>query len=556
MRFLRISFLITIVLFTGNITVFAQQENNFEISKNLEIYGDVLRQLNLNYADDINPGELNQDAIDAMLNSLDPYTVYIPESRIEDFELMSKGEYGGIGAMIQKQGDWVVIAEPYEGFPAQKTGLRAGDEIRAIDGESAEGKSTSDVSEKLKGTPGTTITVTVRHFGDNADTDYKIKREKVKIPNVPYYGMVSEDVGYISLLQFSQNAGNNVRDAFVALKKEHKNMKGIILDLRSNGGGLLSEAVTISNIWLPKNQLIVKTKGKRKENTHTYSTQLGVTDTKMPVVILVNDNTASASEIVTGSMQDYDRGVIIGQRTFGKGLVQNVLPLAYNSKIKVTIAKYYIPSGRCIQAINYFDRENGDGPAKVPDSLINEFKTKGGRTVYDGGGIEPDIKMKPQKFNQVTGDLYAQNYIFKFVNTFVANQDSIVSAGEFTVSDSLFDAFKDFVGDKFDYKTETEEVINRLKESAKREAYASAIDSTIKILEDEVKEEKKKDLDKNKKEIKQLLRIEIVTRYYYQRGKIEASLKEDAEIEKAIEVINNPKLYQSILDGTYQQKNN
>ncbi len=554
MRFLRITLLITIVLFTGNITGFAQQENNFEISKNLEVYGDVLRQLNLNYADDINPGELNQDAIDAMLNSLDPYTVYIPESRIEDFELMSKGEYGGIGAMIQKQGDWVVIAEPYEGFPAQKSGLRAGDEIRAIDGESAEGKSTSDVSEKLKGTPGTTIKVTIRHFGDDKDTDYEIKREKVKIPNVPYYGMVSEDVGYISLLQFSQNAGNDVKNAFVALKKAHKNMKGVILDLRSNGGGLLSEAVTISNIWLPKNQLIVKTKGKRKENTHTYSTQLNATDAKMPVVILVNDNTASASEIVTGSIQDYDRGVIIGQRTFGKGLVQNVLPLAYNSKIKVTIAKYYIPSGRCIQAINYFNRENGDGPSKVPDSLINEFKTKGGRTVYDGGGIEPDIKMEPQKFNQITGDLYAQNYIFKFVNAFVANHDSIVSAGEFAVSDSLFDAFKDFVGDKFDYKTETEEVINRLKESAKREAYASAIDSTIKILEAEVKEEKKKDLDKNKKEIKQLLRIEIVTRYYYQRGKIEASLVNDPEVEKAIGVINDPDLYKSILNGTYQDE--
>ena len=551
MRFLRITLLVTIVLFIGNITAFAQQENNFEISKNLEIYGDVLRQLNLNYADDINPGELNQDAIDAMLNSLDPYTVYIPESRIEDFELMSKGEYGGIGSMIQKQGDWVVIAEPYEGFPAQKSGLRAGDEIRAIDGESAEGKSTSDVSEKLKGTPGTSIRVTVRHFGDDKDIDYTITRQKVKIPNVPYFGMVSENVGYISLLQFSQNAGNNVRDAFVALKKEHKNLKGVILDLRSNGGGLLSEAVTISNIWLPKNQLIVKTKGKRKENTHTYSTLANATDAKMPVVILVNDNTASASEIVTGSIQDYDRGVIIGQRTFGKGLVQNVLPLAYNSKIKVTIAKYYIPSGRCIQAINYFNRENGDGPSKVPDSLINEFKTKGGRVVYDGGGIEPDIKMEPQKFNQITGDLYAQNYIFKFANNFVANHDSIVSAGEFTVSDTLFDAFKDFVGDKFDYKTETEEVISRLKESAEREAYSSAIDSTIKILEAEVKEEKKKDLDKNKKEIKQLLRIEIVTRYYYQKGKIEASLVEDPEVEKAIGVINDPDLYKSILNGTY-----
>jgi len=251
-----------------------------------------------------------------MLNSLDPYTVYISESRLEDFELMSQGEYGGIGAMIQKQGDWVIISEPYEGFPAQKSGLRAGDEIRAIDGESAKDKSTSDISEQLKGTPGTSIKLTVRHFGDETDTAYEIARQKVKIPSVPYYGMVSNDVGYISLVQFSRNAANDVKKAFVTLKKDHKNMKGVILDLRSNGGGLLSEAVNIANIWLPKNQLIVKTKGKRKDNTHTYTTKMSATDAKIPVVILVDGNTASASEIVSGSIQDYDRGVIIGEKTF------------------------------------------------------------------------------------------------------------------------------------------------------------------------------------------------------------------------------------------------
>ncbi len=552
MRFLRVTILIAIVFLTGSSTVFSQEENNFEISKNLEIYGDVLRQLNLNYADDIKPGDLTQDAIDAMLNTMDPYTVYIPESRLEDYELMSKGEYGGIGAMIQKQGDWVVISEPYEGFPAQKSGLRAGDEIHAIDGESAKGKSTSDISEKLKGTPKTTVKLTIRHFGDDKDTEYTVTREKIKIPPVPYYGMVSNNTGYISLTQFSQNAGNNVKNAFVALKKNHKDMKGIILDLRSNGGGLLNEAVNIANIWLPKNQLIVKTKGKRKDNTHTYYTKMSATDAKIPVVILVDDNTASASEIVSGSIQDYDRGVIIGERTFGKGLVQNVLPLAYNSKIKVTIAKYYIPSGRCIQAINYFDRSNGERPEKVPDSLINAFKTAGGRTVYDGGGIEPDIKMERRQFNQVTGDLYADNYIFKFANIFAKKHDSIPAPGIFEVNDSVFNAFKAFVGDKFDYKTETEELIKRLKQSAKREEYADAIDSTIKQLETEVKVAKKKDLDKNKAQIKQLLTIEIVTRYYYQKGKIEASLKDDPEIAKAVEVINNPELYKSILNGTYQ----
>jgi len=551
MRFLKTWLLITLFIITGNRILFAQEENNFEISKNIEIYGNVLRQLNLNYADEIKPGELNQKAIDAMLKTLDPYTVYIPESKMEDYELMSKGEYGGIGAVIQKQDNWVIISEPYEGFPAQKAGLRAGDQIRAIDGESTEKKSTTDVSEKLKGTPGTVVHVTVRHFASDTDTTYDITREKVKIPNVPYYGMVSKDIGYISLIQFKPNAGNDVKNAFLSLKKQNSNMKGVIFDLRSNGGGLLKEAVNIANIWIPKNKLIVKTIGKRKENTHTYSTQYNAIDTKIPVVVLVNGNTASASEIVSGSIQDYDRGIIIGQRTFGKGLVQNVIPLPYNSKVKITIAKYYIPSGRCIQAINYFNRQSGDGPSKVPDSLINAFKTKGGRTVYDGGGIEPDIEMKPEKFSQITGDLYAGNYIFKFANIYKANHDSIANPGEFTVSDSLFDAFKNFVGDKFDYKTETEEIIKKLKNSADREDYLQAIDSTLQKLKAEIKEEKKKDIDKNKNEIKQLLRIEIVTQYYFQKGKVQSSLIDDPEIAKSIEVINNSELYNSILKGTY-----
>jgi len=555
MRFLKITFFITLFFTTVNSYLLAQEENNFEISKNIEIYGDVIRQLNLNYADNIKPGDLNQRAIDAMLKSMDPYTVYIPESKMEDYELMSKGEYGGIGAMIQKKGNWVIISEPYEGFPAQMAGLRAGDQIRAIDGESTEGKNTKDVSEKLKGTPGTIVNVTVHHFGSEADTTYDITRKKVKIPNVPYYGMVSNDIGYIYLTQFNPNSGNDVKNAFLSLKKQNSNMKGVIFDLRSNGGGLLNEAVKIANIWVPKNRLIVKTIGKRKENTHTYSTQFSASDAKIPLVILVNDNTASASEIVSGSIQDYDRGVIIGQRTFGKGLVQNVIPIAYNSKIKVTIAKYYIPSGRCIQAINYFHRQTGDGPSKVPDSLINAFKTKGGRTVYDGGGIEPDIKLNTEKFSQVTADLYAENYFFNFANLYAEQHNSIPDPGVFMISDSLFDAFKNFVGDTLNYKTETEEVIKQLKESANREDYFQSIDSTIQKLTDEVKNEKKKDIDKNKKEIKQLLRLEIVTRYYYQKGKVQSALLDDPEVAKAKEVIYNSNLYNSILKGTYHPEN-
>ncbi len=354
---LNIRILIAIIAVLSFSKFYAQDQNNFELSKNLEIYADILRQLNLNYADDINPGELSITAIDAMLEKLDPYTVYVPESRREDFELMTRGEYGGIGALIQKQGDYVVITEPYENFPAQELGLKAGDKIIAINGESAKGKSSSDVSDKLKGTPGSSIVLTIIRYGDTITRDVELVRKKIKIPNIPYYGMVSEDIGYINLVQFNPNSAQEVKTAFNELASKY-NLKGIILDLRGNGGGLLNEAVDIVNIFVPKNQTIVTTKGKVSANTYVHRTRTSGVDTNIPLVILVNEYSASASEIVAGAIQDMDRGVVIGQKTFGKGLVQNVLELPYNSKIKITVAKYYIPSGRCIQAIDYFDKVN------------------------------------------------------------------------------------------------------------------------------------------------------------------------------------------------------
>ena len=333
----------------------AQESNNFEISKNIEIYVEIMRTLNQNYADDINPGELNKTAIDAMLAALDPYTVYIPESQLEDFELMTKGEYGGIGALIQKQGDYIIITEPYEGFPAQKAGLKAGDKILEIDGESSKGRNSSDVSEKLKGVPGTSLVMVVQPFGDTISKTIELVREKVKFPNIPYFGMLNENIGYISLSQFNQNAAIDVKNAFINLR-DSNDLKGIILDLRDNGGGLLNEAVDIVNIFVPKGETVVTTKSKLSDNVMVHRTRSLPEDTKIPLVVLVNGNSASASEIVAGAIQDLDRGVVIGSRTFGKGLVQNVLPLPYNSKLKVTISKYYIPSGRCIQAIDYFQK--------------------------------------------------------------------------------------------------------------------------------------------------------------------------------------------------------
>jgi carboxyl-terminal processing protease len=538
-----------LLVFSGSIS--AQDQNNFEISKNIEIYVDVIRQLNQKYADNIQPGDLSKTAIDAMLGKLDPYTVYVPESQLEDFELMTKGEYGGIGALIQKQGDYVVITEPYEGFPAQKSGLKAGDKIISIDGEDATSKESGAVSEKLKGTPGTEIVITVQRYGDTVNQEFTLLREKVKFPNVPYYGMLEDGIGYISLFQFNQNSAAEVKKAFNELRTEH-DLKGIVLDLRGNGGGLLNEAVDIVNIFMPKGQTVVTTKGKSSDSYFEHKTRNGSIDSKIPLVVMVNVNSASASEIVAGAIQDFDRGVVIGERTFGKGLVQNVVPLPYNSKLKITVAKYYIPSGRCIQAIDYFDKNSNGRPDKVPDSLISAFKTLGGRTVYDGGGIEPDVKTNIKEYSQITGDLFAQNYIFNFANEFTLAKDSIPGPEEFEVSDEDYQEFKQWVVDQgFDYQTETELLIERIRGSAEREGYLEAVQPLIASLEEGVREEKLHDIDKHRSEIQLLIQLEIISRYYYQKGKLIATLDSDPEIAQALEILNNKELYASILDGTY-----
>jgi len=549
MKKIILNLLIAIII--GSVGLTAQDQNNFEISKNVEIYVDIFRQLNLNYADNIKPGELNKTAIDALLSELDPYTVYVPESQLEDFELMTKGEYGGIGALIQRQGDYVVITEPYEGFPAQKSGLKAGDKIIAIDGESAKEKNSSQVSEKLKGVPGTSLIITIQHYGDTLEQDVKLIREKVKIPHIPYFGMLENNIGYIILTQFNPNAAAEVKKAFNELKSNN-DLKGIIIDLRGNGGGLLSEAVDISNIFIPKGKTVVTTKGKLTENIHIHRTRYAAVDTKIPLVVLVNQNSASASEIVAGAIQDLDRGVIIGERTFGKGLVQNIVSLPYNSRMKMTVAKYYIPSGRCIQAIDYFDQNNNGRPDKIPDSLVSEFKTAGDRLVYDGGGIVPDIDVESRQFSQITGDLFAQNYIFNFANDFVLDHPTIVEPAEFKIDDITYGKFKSYVaGQDFDYLTETENLIERIRNSAEREGYLASVDPIIDSLEMGVRKDKLNDIENHRSEIEELIKFEIVSRYYYQKGKVIATLENDNDIERAIDILTDKALYQSILDGTY-----
>ncbi|PLX02389.1 MAG: peptidase S41 [Marinilabiliales bacterium] len=547
---MKLKFLLIGLLFSS--LIFAQNNNNFEVSKNLEIYGDIMRKLNLQYADDIKPGDLTKTAIDAMLNQLDPYTVYVPESQLEDLDLMTRGEYGGIGALIQKQGDYVVISEPYEDFPAQKSGLRAGDRIVEIDGETTVGKTSSQVSEKLKGVPGSKIEIVVMPFNDSIRKMHELVREKIKFPNIPYSGMVSENIAYINLSQFNPKSAADVKNAFLDLRNNN-NVTGLIIDLRNNGGGLLNEAVDIVNIFVPKGQTVVTTKGKLKESTMIHKTKNAPVDTKIPVVVLVNENTASASEIVSGSLQDLDRAVIIGQKTYGKGLVQNILPLPYNSKIKITVAKYYIPSGRCIQAIDYFNRDKNGSIEKIPDSLLSVFKTKGGRKVFDGAGIFPDISIDPIRFSQISADLYTGNYIFKFANEYFSKHDSIASPIDFEIEDTTYESFKKSVEKMdFDYLTETESLLDRLGKSAEREHYLEAISNDIEELKNSIKTEKKKDIDKFRNEIEEMLKIEIISRYYYQKGKIVASLKTDEEIEKAVELLNDNDLYKSILKGSYK----
>jgi carboxyl-terminal processing protease len=527
-----------------------QSENNFEISKNLDIYATLLKELDKNYADLINPGELTETAIEAMLETLDPYTVYIPESNAEDYKLMTTGQYGGIGAIIHKNGSYVVISEPYEGFPAQKSGLKAGDKILEINGKSMKDKNSDEVSEILKGQPGVELEILIGRTGVSDPFVVKVVREEIKIPNIPYYGMLNGGIGYIKLINFTQNAGNEVKKALTELKSNNE-LKGIILDLRGNGGGLLNEAVNICNIFVDQNQLIVSTKGKIASKNQDHFTRFAPVDKDMSLAILVDRGSASASEIVAGAIQDLDRGVIIGQRTYGKGLVQNVIPLSYNSQVKITVAKYYIPSGRCIQAIDYFHKDENGLSEKIPDSLISEFKTKNGRSVYDGGGIEPDVNMDAMKLSKISQTLITKYFLFDFASQFALEHSSIASPDKFVVSDEIFNELIDFLKDKnYDYQTASEEALEKLKTNATKENYFDAIEQDYNALKSKILHDKSKDLITYKDEIKLILKDEIVARYYYQKGRIIASLSDDPEIAKAIEVLQGTATYLAILDGS------
>ena len=555
MTFFRYLFLFIFLFSALTVSTRGQNENNFEISKNLEIFISLYNELNKNYVDEINPGELMVTGIESMLNTLDPYTVYIPESQIEDYRMITTGQYGGIGSLIHKNGPHVVISEPYEGYPAHKTGLLAGDRVLSINGEDMLNKPSGEVSKFLKGQPGTSVNIIVEREGEAEPLSFEVKRENITIKDIPYYGMLNEDIGYIKLTGFTQQAGNAVKDALVDLKNEYE-PKGIILDLRNNGGGLLAEAVNVTNIFVEKGQLVVSTKGKLKSKNQDHHTRFNSIDTKIPLIVLVNAHSASASEIVAGAIQDMDRGVVLGQRSFGKGLVQNVIPLSYNSQVKVTVAKYYIPSGRCIQAIDYSMKDDDGYFTKIPDSLVNEFSTKNGRAVFDGGGIEPDVKMEPRKYSQILTSLFTKFLIFDYATKYVIAHPEIGSPEEFQVDDEMYNDFITFLSDKdYDYTTLAENSLKELKESAVDEGYYDAIKEQYEALKTAVMHSKEEDLLTYRKEIGEILKMEIVTRYYYQEGKIRASLSSDPEINRAIRILEEPATYQSILEGTYSEEN-
>ena len=545
------------IVFTGlsisvivGLTAFTNSASFFEVSKNLDIFTTLYKELNTYYVDELKPDQLIQSGVDEMCNSLDPYTDYITEENMADYRTQTTGRYGGIGAIIGTRGDWVTITDPYEGFPAAKAGLRAGDKVISIDGKVAKKLASDDVSRMLKGKAGTNVVVKIARLeadGKEKEETYTLTREEIKIKNVPYYGTIGKEIGYIRLTGFTEKANTEVRNALNMLIAKNK-IKGLILDLRGNPGGLLNEAIAIANVFVDKNIEIVSTKGKTEDQNKQYTTLNDPVDTKIPMTVLVDGGSASAAEIVTGSMQDLDRAVVIGQRTYGKGLVQSTHSLPYNAKLKITTAKYYIPSGRCIQAINYADRAQDGSVKRKADSLKVAYKTKGGRTVYDGVGIDPDIKLEPEKLSQIGIALITKNLMFDFATEYRAKHEAIGSAKNFQLSDKEYDEFVAYVTKQgFSYETRSEKIIDAIKETAQKEKTFAGIENDYEAMKKSMQHDKTNDLYKEKKQIKGILEEEIASRYTLNAGRLEASLKNDEQVAKAIEILNDEAKLKSLL---------
>ncbi len=521
---------------------FTRDEKNFEIAKNLDIYHTLFRELNMFYVDEVNPNKLVKTSIDKMLGSLDPYTNFISEDEMEDFRFMTTGEYAGIGALISKQNNTIVIAEPYEGFPAQKFGLKAGDILLEVEGKATDAMSTEDVSTLLKGPANKPVKIKYQRPGEKKPTTVDVVREKISIDAVPYSGMLDEKTAYIRLSNFTANCSKEVKDAFLELKKNKP--ESLILDLRGNPGGLLMESVEIVNLFVPKGSEIVSTRGKVTQWDKVYKANSNPIDTTIKIAVLTNRGSASASEIVAGAIQDLDRGIVVGTRTFGKGLVQTTRDLSYNTKLKVTTAKYYIPSGRCIQALDYAHRNDDGSVGHIPDSLITEFTTKKGRKVYDGGGVAPDVKIESDEISSLAIAMITKFMIFDFATKFANENATIPQPEQFEITDDIYKQFTDFIKSKdFKYEPQSKDEMDGLIKMAKQEKYYDVAAKEFEALKAKLEPNLDKDLGLFREDISQLLEDEIVSRYYYQKGAIRAAINDDKGIKKAVEELNSPTAY-------------
>ena len=547
-----------IVMLGMGMTSFKEDDRNFQISKNLDIFNSIFKELDMFYVDTVNAEKMIQTGVEGMLSLTDPYTEYYPEEEVSSLKEMTTGKYGGIGAAIRyyEAKDRIAVVEPTEGMPAAEAGVKAGDIILSVGGkEMVRGdmkpqEFSSKVSEALRGEPGTSFVLKVLRPLKNDSTvmEFKITRKNIRTNPVPYYGMVKDSIGYLALSSFTENSAKDFKKAFIELKQ--KGAKSLIIDLRDNGGGSLSEAVDIVNLYVPKGQEIVMTKGKVRQAQGSYKTQNEPVDTQIPLAVLVNGATASASEIVSGSLQDLDRAVVIGSRTFGKGLVQTIRPLPYNGTLKVTTSKYYIPSGRCIQAIDYA-KKNADGSvARTPDSLTTVFHTAGGREVRDGGGIRPDIEVKGDKIPNIVFYLMNDDLIFDYATQYCWNHPTLASVDDFKLTDADYEAFKKLVKSRnFTYDRQSEKMLKSLKEIAEFEGYMTEAAEEFKALEKKLNHNLDRDLDYFAKPIKEYISQEIVTRYFYQRGAAMERLKDDTDLEEAIKVLQNPVRYREILSA-------
>lgn len=548
MRKSRKIILFALIGIAGLALAFRSSDKYFLIAKNLDIFAAFYRELNTYYVEDLPPDKLMQTGIEAMLGETDPYTDFVPEEELDELRFMATGKYGGVGASIYTEGEWTSITDVYEGSPMDKAGIKPGDVIVSLDGKSAKNMEQEEVSRYLKGTAGTALIIVLRHPLNNTEKTYRILRDDINVKPVSFSGVIRKNVGYIKMTQFTEGSAEQVQLAFEALRKQNPALSGVVLDLRGNPGGLLEEAVSLSNIFIDKGKLIVSTRGKVKSWDREYKTSLNPIDNHVPLVVLTSRSSASASEIVAGAVQDLDRGLVVGQRSYGKGLVQTTRPLPYNAKLKVTTARYYTPSGRCIQAIDYAHR-NDEGEADyVPDSLRKSFTTAAGRPVKDGGGIEPDARVESTILSQIAITLLRKQFIFDYATRYYYAHPQTPATSAAFVTDDVFEEFLKFLdGKDYSYKTRSEEALDNFRGTATKEKYYDGLQKEFDALQAKMKHDKKQDLLRNKDEIRQLLEEEIANRYFPQAGRIERSLSWDRDVDEAVALLHNPQKYQQLL---------